>query len=95
MEGTDVIVTKGRFGAYLKYGDRNISIPNGKDPLKLTLSDAGELISISQTEQTVKVIAQWGDTQIIDGKYGPYIKSAGSNYRIPKDCNAYKYFKNS
>ena len=28
------------------------------------------------------------DIQIINGRYGPYIKHAGSNYRIPKGTDA-------
>ena len=35
--GVEVIALKGRFGPFLKYGDRNFSIPRGKDPLKITL----------------------------------------------------------
>jgi len=28
------------------------------------------------------------DIQIINGRYGPYIKHAGSNYKIPKGTDA-------
>ncbi len=87
--GVDVIVTKGRFGAYLKFGDRNIAIPKGKDPLKLTLEEALALISAPVEKPAAEIIAQWGDIQVINGKYGPYIKSGNSNYKIPKDCDAY------
>ena len=37
VEGVDVIVTKGRFGPYIKYGDRNVSLPRGTDPMKVDL----------------------------------------------------------
>ena len=33
----EIICTKGRFGPYIKYGDKNISLPKGKDPLKIDL----------------------------------------------------------
>ena len=81
--------TKGRFGTYLKFGDRNIAIPKGKDPLKLTLEEALALISAPVEKPAAEIIAQWGDIQVINGKYGPYIKSGNSNYKIPKDCDAY------
>ena len=35
--GIDIIATKGKFGPYLKYGDKNTSLPRGKDPLTVTL----------------------------------------------------------
>jgi len=28
------------------------------------------------------------DIQVINGRYGPYIKAGGSNYRLPKDTDA-------
>ena len=87
--GVDIIVTKGRYGAYIKFGDRNIAIPRGKDPLKITLEEAVELASNPVEKAAAEVIAQWGDIQIINGRYGPYIKSGNANYKMPKGCDAY------
>ena len=42
--GVEVIALKGRFGPFLKYGDRNFSIPRGKDPLKITLDECAAII---------------------------------------------------
>ena len=85
-EGIEIICTKGRFGPYIKYGDRNISLPKGADPLKVDLETCVKLISESAEKKTGAIIAEYkeSDIQIIDGAYGPYIKHAGSNYRIPK-----------
>lgn len=85
-EGIDIICTKGRFGPYIKYGDRNISLPKGTDPLKVDLDTCVKLISESAEKKTGAVIAEYkeSDIQVIDGAYGPYIKHNGSNYRIPK-----------
>ena len=85
-EGIDIICTKGRFGPYIKYGDKNISLPRGTDPLKIDLEACVKLISESETKKAGSIIAEYkeSDIQIIDGAYGPYIKHAGSNYKIPK-----------
>ena len=85
-EGIEIICTKGRFGPYIKYGDRNISLPKGADPLKVDLETCVKLISESAEKKIGAIIAEYkeSDIQIIDGAYGPYIKHAGSNYRIPK-----------
>jgi DNA topoisomerase-1 len=85
-EGIDIICTKGRFGPYIKYGDRNISLPKGNDPFKVDLDTCVKLISESSEKKTGSIIAEYkgSDIQVIDGAYGPYIKHAGSNYKIPK-----------
>jgi len=84
--GIDIICTKGRFGPYIKYGDKNISLPRGTDPLKVDLDTCIGLIEDSLNKKTGGIIAEFKDSdiQVIDGNYGPYIKHAGSNYKIPK-----------
>lgn len=87
----DVVALKGRFGPFLKYGDRNFSIPRGKDPLKITLDECAAIIEdgLSKTAAN-SVMAEYKDSdiQVINGRYGPYIKHAGSNYKIPKETDA-------
>ena len=89
-EGIDIICTKGRFGPYIKYGDKNVSLPRGTDPLKVDLDTCIQLISDSQNKKSGGIIAEFKDSdiQVIDGSYGPYIKHAGSNYKIPKGTDA-------
>ena len=88
-EGIDIICTKGRFGPYIKYGDRNISLPRGTDPLKIDLQSCISLIEESKEKKTGGIIAEYKDSdiQVINGAYGPYIKHNGSNYKIPKDTD--------
>ena len=87
--GIDIICTKGRFGPYLKYGDKNISLPRGTDPLKVDLNTCVNIIEDSLNKKSGGIIAEYkgSDIQVIDGTYGPYIKHAGSNYKIPKDTD--------
>ncbi len=88
--GIDIICTKGRFGPYMKYGDKNISLPRGTDPLKVDLETCSKLIEDSLNKKTGGIIAEFKNSniQIIDGSYGPYIKHAGNNYKIPKGTDA-------
>lgn len=89
--GIQVVARKGPYGAFLKYGDRNFSIPRGKDPLKITLDECAAIIEdgLSKTAAN-SVMAEYKDSdiQVINGRYGPYIKHAGSNYKIPKETDA-------
>ena len=85
-QGIEIICTKGRFGPYIKYGDKNISLPKGSDPLKITLEACITVIEDSLNKKTGGIIAEYkeSDIQVINGAYGPYIKHAGSNYKLPK-----------
>ncbi len=89
--GVEVVALKGRFGPYLKYGDKNFSIPRGKDPLKITLDECAAVIDEGLNKTAANsVMAEYQDSdiQVINGRYGPYIKHAGSNYKIPKETDA-------
>ena len=85
-EGIDIVCTKGRFGPYIKYGNKNISLPRGTDPLKVDLDTCIKLIDESLNKAANGPIAEYkeSDIQVLNGSYGPYIKHAGNNYKIPK-----------
>lgn len=89
-KGIEIICTKGRFGPYMKYGDRNISLPRGTDPISIDLEKCTALIEQSLNKAENNIIHDFtaSGIQVIDGNYGPYIKCSGSNYRIPKGTDA-------
>lgn len=86
LDGIDIIVTKGKFGPYLKYGDKNVSLPRGTDPMSVDLESCVAIIDAAQEKQGPQAIKEFSasDISVINGRYGPYIKQAGSNYKIPK-----------
>lgn len=87
----DIIATKGRFGPYLKYGDKNVSLPRGKDPLTVTLEECIDAINANSEKTAANtVISDFTESgiQVINGRYGPYLKQDGKNYKIPKDTDA-------
>ncbi len=88
-KGIDIVCTKGRFGPYIKYGDRNVSLPKGSDPMKISLEECTALVENSLNKPAAAIMAEFADgIQVINGNYGPYIKYNGSNYRIPKGTEA-------
>ena len=90
-EGNDVIATKGKFGPYVKCGDINASIPRGKNPMTITLEECVDLIvKRKDPKADTPVIKEFKDLdiQVINGRYGPYIKHDGANYKIPKGTDA-------
>ena len=89
LEGKEIVVAKGRFGPYIKYDGGNVSLPRGKDPLTITLEECIKILQEAPKKKAAsEAMATFGDIQVLDGRYGPYIKSDGSNYRIPKGTDA-------
>ncbi|MBO7574302.1 MAG: type I DNA topoisomerase [Bacteroidales bacterium] len=90
-EGVDIQVLKGRFGPYLKYGDKNISLPRGADPLRITPEECVQLVkdAVSGASAT-PVIKEFeaAGISVLNGRYGPYIKFDGRNFRIPRGTDA-------
>ena len=81
-EGKEVIIGEGKYGPYIRYDKLYISIPRTKNPLKLTMAEAVELIE--EKQQTSMPIHQWGDIQVMPGRYGAYIHTPEGNYQIDK-----------
>ena len=61
--GIDIICTKGRFGPYLKYDGKNISLPRGTDPLSVDAETCINLIVASQNKPATAIIAEFGDAE--------------------------------
>ncbi len=90
FEGETVTIGAGRFGPYIQYDNKYISIPKGMDPLSITLEETIVLINEKKQAEANRHIKTLGDgeemIQILNGRYGPYIAYKGKNYKIPKDA---------
>ena len=85
FEGKDIIIGEGKFGPYVHYDKSFISIPRGKDPLAITKEEAIELIQ--EKRQSSTPVKQWGDIQVLPGRYGAYIHTPEGNYQLPKSVS--------
>jgi len=67
-------VNNGRFGPYVKFGKKYVSLPKGVDPLSVELDDAIELIK--EKEKADAPIYMYQDLPVQKGKgrFGPFIK---------------------
>ena len=93
FEDSDVVVMKGRFGPYVKHADKFVSLPKGSDPLKVTLEECIRLIEEDRATLPVNaVMLEFKDSgiSVLNGRFGPYIKKDGTNYRIPRGKDATK-----
>jgi len=78
----EVIIGEGKYGAYIRYAGAFTSLPKNIDPFTLTLE--GAIALLQQKKQTEEPIHIFGDMQVLNGRYGAYIKTSQGNYRIPK-----------
>jgi len=87
LEGNPVSTNIGRFGPYVRYGNKYVSIKDGDDPYTINLERALELIELKKKEDAEKNIKEFAGTEIkvLKGRYGPYVTDGKKNARIPKD----------
>ena len=85
-DGEDVAAGIGRFGPYIRYGNKFVSLKD-HDPHEVTLDQALELIAAKKQADLDKILRTWNDSevQILKGRWGPFITDGDKNVRIPKD----------
>jgi DNA topoisomerase-1 len=90
LDGKDVKASIGRFGPYIQHDKSFVSIPKDKDPYTINFEDALTLIREKAEKDAAKLILNFEaeGIQVLNGRYGPYIKKDKDNYKIPKDKSA-------
>ena len=85
-DGLAVSASVGRFGPYVRYGDKYVSIKDD-DPYTIELSRALELIEEKKVLDANRIIQDFEEQgiQVLNGRYGPYITDKSKNARVPKD----------
>jgi DNA topoisomerase-1 len=85
-EGEPVLASIGRFGPYVRYGDKFVSIRDD-DPYTINLEKALEFITAKKEADKNRIIQDFEDKgiQVLKGRYGPYVTDKTKNARVPKD----------
>ena len=86
-EEKTVVAAIGRFGPFIRWNAKFVSIPKGLDPMTITLEEAITLIKAKQEKDEqnfIKAFDEEPDMQILNGRFGPYVSYKKKNYRIPK-----------
>ena len=91
-EGEKLSTNYGRFGPYVKYADKFVSInkayqDQGIDPYNITHEQAMELVNAKKEFDANKFIKSFEgtDIEVLNGRYGPYVTNGQKNAKIPKD----------
>jgi DNA topoisomerase-1 len=85
-----VTVAIGRFGPYIRHDNKFVSLGKEYDPLDVDLSTCVELIEAKRKADREKFIKSFEEEPIIEvlnGRWGPYIRFQKKNFKIPKDVD--------
>lgn len=91
FEDKKMVAAIGRFGPYIRHDGVFVSLPKEMDPLGVTEGEAIQLIKDKREADAKKHIKSFKENpeiQILNGRWGPYIKMGKNNYKIPKDKEA-------
>jgi DNA topoisomerase-1 len=88
-EGSDMVVSIGRFGPYVQHKSAFYSLKKGvDDPYTIESDRAIELIEEKREKdrnKTIKTFENEPGLQVLNGRWGPYISFNKENFKIPKD----------
>jgi DNA topoisomerase I len=90
----EMVVGIGKFGPYIRYKSKFFSLKKGvDDPYTVTFERAVEVILEKNESDKKKVLKDFGDIMLLNGRYGPYLVKDKQNYRLPKGTDAEKLTK--
>ena len=87
LEGLEIEANIGKFGPYLRLGNKFYSLPKEEDPMEVSYDRAVEIIAMRRQEEAAKVILAFPENpeiQVLNGRFGPYLRAGKSNIKIPK-----------
>ena len=85
-QGQEVVIGEGKYGPYIRYNGSFTSLPKNTDPYSVTLEQAIQLLEQKQKQE--EPIHVFGDIQVLNGRYGAYIKTPQGNYKLPRGVEA-------
>jgi len=93
-EDGEMVVGIGKFGPYIRYKSKFFSLKKGvDDPYLVTIERGIEIIQEKNESDKKKVIRDFGDIMLLNGRYGPYLVKDKLNFRLPKGTDAEKLSK--
>lgn len=91
IDGEAIELNEGKYGPFIKTAKGYISLPKNTDLYELKDEDIRSFMA-KQAENSAP-IQDWGDIQVLNGRYGLYIKTKEGNYRLPKGVDPQKLTK--
>jgi DNA topoisomerase-1 len=84
FDGKIIEINRGRYGPYVKYEDKFVSIPRDEDPLKMSLARAVELVQAKLKEEEPVTHYEGEPVTKGKGRFGPFLKYKSMFVNIPR-----------
>ena len=84
-DGQEVVIGEGKYGPYVRHAGVFTSLPKSADPYVVTLEEI--VAFLEQKKQAELPLHVFGNIQVLNGRYGAYIKTPQGNYRLSRSVN--------
>ena len=92
--GDEIVLNNGKFGPYIKQGNKTVSLRGNDNIFNITKKRALELLSTAKEKPAGKILGNHPKNkqsiQLLMGRYGPYLKCGRTNYAIPKNMSGHE-----
>lgn len=93
-DGAEMVIGIGKFGPYIRHKSKFYSLKKGvDDPYEVNFDRAVEVILEKNDSDSKKILKDFDDIKLLNGRYGPYLVKEKVNYRLPKGTDAEKLTK--
>lgn len=90
FENEEMVASVGRYGPYIRHKSKFYALGKDFDPLTIDEKTAIEIIETKRKEESEKIIRTFEEEpslQILNGRWGPYIRYNNQNFKIPKNLD--------
>jgi len=93
-DGAEMVIGIGKFGPYIRHKSKFYSLKKGvDDPYEVNFDRAVEVILEKNDSDSKKILKDFDEIKLLNGRYGPYLVKEKVNYRLPKGTDAEKLTK--
>ena len=92
--GEGIEVSSGKFGPYIKAGNKSVSLKGNDNIFNITIERAKDLLAGAKEKPVGKALGMHPKNKqeivLMMGRYGPYLKCGKTNYAIPKEISGHE-----
>lgn len=85
LDDKEILAAVGRYGPYLKYDGKNITLGKGMDISSITEEEAIDFIKNVGNKNVIRSYDEDANVKVMNGRYGAYITNGTDNFKIPKN----------
>ena len=84
LDGKEIYAAVGRYGPYLKYDGKNVTLGKGMNVSALTEEEAIDFLQNVQNKNVLRSFPEDENIKVMNGRYGAYLTNGTDNYKLAK-----------